>query len=95
MLISSADGQLMEIPNKHKEEIDAKNQHKVQLQERSTVALERIAEKIGAGASKTGQKARTAGGSLLDSFIWWASFHYNECISFYSINRPSNRCRSC
>lgn len=67
--ISSADGQLMEIPNKHNKEIDAKNQHKVQLQERSTVALERIAEKIGAGASKTGQKAKAAGGSLLDSLF--------------------------
>ena len=67
--ISSADGQLMEIPNKHNKEIDAKNQHKVQLQERSTVALERIAEKIGAGASKTGQKAKSAGGSLLDSLF--------------------------
>lgn len=67
--ISSADGQLMEIPNKHNKEIDAKNQHKVQLQERSTVALERIAEKIGASASKTGQKAKAAGGSLLDSLF--------------------------
>ena len=67
--ISSADGQLMEIPNKHNREINAKNQHKVQLQERSTVALERIAEKIGAGASKVGQKAKAAGGSLLDSLF--------------------------
>jgi uncharacterized metalloprotease HI_0409 len=67
--ISSADGQLMEIPNKHNKEIDAKNQHKVQLQERSTVALERIADRIGAGASKAGQKAKAAGGSLLDSLF--------------------------
>lgn len=67
--ISSADGQLMEIPNKHNREINAKNQHKVQLQERSTVALERIAEKIGAGASKVGQKAKAAGSGLLDSLF--------------------------
>lgn len=65
--ISSSDGQLMEIPNKHNREIDAKNQHKVQLQERSTVALERIAERI--GASKAGQTVKKAGGSLLDSLF--------------------------
>ena len=65
--ISSSDGQLMEIPNKHNREIDAKNQHKVQLQERSTVALERIAERI--GASKAGQTVKKTGKGLLDSLF--------------------------
>ena len=65
--ISSSDGQMMEIPNKHNREINAKNQHKVQLQERSTVALERIAERI--GASKAGQTVKKAGASLLDSLF--------------------------
>ena len=68
--ISSSDGQMMELPNKHNREINAKNKHKLALQERSTIALESIANKIGAGVG-IGAKAKSSksSGGLLDGLL--------------------------
>lgn len=63
---SSSDGQPMKLKNKNNIEIEKKNKFKVALQERSTKALEAIANKIEATGKGAKGAARKAGSSLLD-----------------------------
>lgn len=65
--VSASDGQPMKLHNKNNQEIEQKNKYKVALQERSTKALENIANKIGASAKDGLRDAANQGkDSLLD-----------------------------
>ena len=63
---SSTDGSLMLIKDKNNMEIKQKIAHKNELQERSTSALERIAEKLGAGVGSIAKGAKQTGSGLWD-----------------------------
>ena len=65
-MTTNAYGELVEVHNKHNEEIKKKNKFKLKLQERSTAALEAIAAKIGAANIKG--TAKKVAGSLGDLF---------------------------
>lgn len=65
-MTTNAYGELVEVHNKHNEEIKKKNKFKLKLQERSTAALEAIASKIGAANIKG--TAKKVAGSLGDLF---------------------------
>lgn len=69
-VVSSADGKPMKAKTKDNSEIDKKNKYKLSLQERSTLALEKMANYIsdktrGLGTS-IGEKVKDAGGGLFD-----------------------------
>ena len=59
---------LVKLHNKENYEIDQKNKHKLELQERSTKALEVMADGFKYLGGKTIEKAKKTGGSLLDMF---------------------------
>ena len=67
---SSVDGKPMKAKTKDNAEVDKKNKYKLSLQERSTLALERMAGYIkdkGLGFGKAiGEKAKDVGGGLFD-----------------------------
>lgn len=63
---SNSNGELIPLRNKHNIEVEKKNNHKIVLQERSTNALENIANKLTGFLGKGKNVAKKASGGLFD-----------------------------